>query len=314
MRQPVQSKLANIYELNKRRNRLIKREALEAAEWLNASGIVPLMLKTSVNLFESTENELGKWITRDIDLLVDQSSFFPAAQILENHGFRAKSAYNPQLHSYPALARAGNVVTVDLHRDIGPQRSMLPVEEALRDARVISEKPRILALSPTQRMVHLLYHGEVQDRRYELANVALHQLVNFETLLHKFGDDIDWVEVSERLSRADGAAVLPSYLYLANRLLGLDHSRWPAASLRARLHYGRWHLQMRSPFLTWLVQIWGVITPQMSRSRIEYFAGDAGDFLSRTKYRLAFGWSLIQRNGLAIFGKIGKVRQLRMRK
>jgi hypothetical protein len=71
---------------------------------------------------------------------------------------------------------------------------------------------------------------------------------------------------------------------------------------------------MRSAFLTWLVQIWGVITPVMSRSRIEYFGGDAGDTLSRTKYRLALGWTLIQRNGLTIFSKIAKVRQLRMRK
>jgi hypothetical protein len=52
----------------------------------------------------------------------------------------------------------------------------------------------------------------------------------------------------------------------------------------------------------------------MSRSRIEYFGGDAGDALSRTKYRLALGWTLIQRNGLTIFSKIAKVRQLRMRK
>jgi hypothetical protein len=71
---------------------------------------------------------------------------------------------------------------------------------------------------------------------------------------------------------------------------------------------------MRSASLTWLVQIWGVITPLMSRSRIEYFAGDAGNALSRARFRLALGWSLIQRNGLTIFGKIAKVRQLRMRK
>jgi len=314
VRPPIQSKLANIYELNKRRNRLIKREAAEAAEWLNASDITPLMLKTSVNLLEAAKSELGKWVTRDIDLLVDQPSFFPAAQILENHGFRAKCVYNSQLHSYPALARAGNVVTIDLHRDVGPQRSVLPVGEALRDARVLSEQPKILALSPTQRMVHLLYHGEIQDRRYELANVSLHQLVNFETLLRRYGDEIDWAEVSARLSRASSQAILPSYLHLANRLLGLDHSRWPTAGVRARLHYTRWNLQMRSASLTWLVQIWGVITPLMSRSRIEYFAGDSGNALSRAKFRLALGWNLIQRNGLTIFGKIAKVRQLRMRK
>jgi hypothetical protein len=314
VRQPIQSKLANIYELNKRRNRLIKREALEAVDWLNASGITPLMLKTAVNLLECSEANLGKWVTRDIDLLVDHASFFAAAQILETHGFRAKSPYNPQLHSYPALARAGNVVTIDLHRDIGPQRSMLPVGEALHDARAISEQPRVLALSPTHRVVHLLYHGEIQDRRYELGNLSLHQLVNFETLLDKFGDQLDWGEVSTRLSRAGGAAVLPSYLYLANRLLSLDHPRWPRASLRARLHYVRCKAQMRSAILTWLVQIWGVITPQMSRSRIEYFVGDSGDVLSRTKYRIGYGWGFIHRNGLTIFGKIGKVRQLRMRK
>ena len=60
VRQPIQTKLANIYELNTRRNRLIKREAAQAADWLNASGITPLMLKTSVNLLEAAESELGK--------------------------------------------------------------------------------------------------------------------------------------------------------------------------------------------------------------------------------------------------------------
>ena len=78
----IRSTLANIYNLNNQRNRVIKSEAAEAVERLVSSHIVPVLLKTVVNLFEAPKAELGIWITRDIDLLVKHASLTHAATAL----------------------------------------------------------------------------------------------------------------------------------------------------------------------------------------------------------------------------------------
>ena len=75
--------LENVYRLNERRNMLIVRQFTEAAALLNRSGIFPAPLKTLVNMLESPADELGKWTTRDIDLLVTRSDFLKAGKLLE---------------------------------------------------------------------------------------------------------------------------------------------------------------------------------------------------------------------------------------
>ena len=310
----IRSTLANIYNLNNQRNRVIKSEAAEAVERLVSSHIVPVLLKTVVNLFEAPKAEFGIWITRDIDLLVKHASLTHAATALISTGYKAATPFNPALHSYPALSKPGKVVSLDLHRDIGPQRTVLTVEEAMAGAWPLPGNSKALVLSPTHRMVHLLYHSELQDRRYELGKISLHQLMNFKYLTERFGHQIDWDEVQARLSNAGGHRILPAYCYTAEQLLGIRHRDWPPASARSRLHLKRCMVQMSFPMLERIVEIWGVVTPQMSRHRIEYTIGQGRGALFRLLHRTRLAYGFIQKNGVQIVGKIEKVRQLRTRK
>ena len=62
------------------------------------------------------------------------------------------------------------------------------------------------------------------------------------------------------------------------------------------------------------VEIWGVITPHMSRHRIDYAIGQSRGAVFRFLHRARITYGFIQRNGIQIVGKIEKVRQLRARK
>ena len=310
----IRSTMANIYTLNNQRNRVIKSEAVEALDRLATAQITPVLLKTAVNMFEAINAELGIWVTRDIDLLVKQAALTQAASILMSAGYKASLPYDPTLHSYPSLSKPGKVVTLDVHRDIGPQRNVLTVEDAMAEAWPLPGHDKALILSPTHRLVHLLYHSEIQDRRYELGKISLHQLLNFKYLTDRFGDRIDWKEVQIRLANAGGRRILPAYCYTAERLFGIAHRNWPRATARARLHFRRCMVQKSIPMLERAVETWGVITPQMSRHRIEYTIGQSRGAVFRFLHRIRITYGFIQRNGVQIVGKIEKVRQLRARK
>jgi hypothetical protein len=310
----IRSTMANIYTLNNQRNRVIKSEAVEALDRLATAHITPVLLKTVVNMFEASNAELGIWITRDIDLLVKQASLTQAASTLISAGYKASVPYDPTLHSYPPLSKPGKVVTLDVHRDIGPQRNVLSVEDAMAEAWPLPGHDKALILSPTHRLVHLLYHSEIQDRRYELGKISLHQLLNFIYLTERFSDQIDWREAQLRLSNAGGRRILSAYCYTAERLLGITHRNWPPATTRARLHFRRCMVQKAVPMLERAVEIWGVITPHMSRHRIDYAIGQSRGAVFRFLHRARITYGFIQRNGIQIVGTIEKVRQLRARK
>ncbi|MGH7410375.1 MAG: nucleotidyltransferase family protein, partial [Candidatus Methylomirabilis sp.] len=181
---PIQQALGNIYQLNERRNKAIRDQATRVASLLNAAGIQPVLLKTIATMSERSPTDIGMWITRDIDLLVERNDFLRAPTILGAHGYAPKKAFDTLLHSYPALFRAGELVSVDLHRDLGPQRNLLSAEEALAQSELVAGLPcRVSALVPTHRVLHLLFHDEIQDRRFELGRISLHQLINFAYLV-----------------------------------------------------------------------------------------------------------------------------------
>lgn len=311
---PVQQALKNIHRLNERRNRIIRDQATGVASLLNADGIQPVLLKTVANILERPLSDIGMWITRDIDLLVERNDFLRAAAILEAHGYAARATFNGLLHSYPALSRVGELVSVDLHRDLGPQRSLLSAEEALAHAELVVGPPcRASVLLPTHRMLHLLFHDEIQDRRFELGRISLHQLINFAYLVETYDDRIDWTEISARLRRAGHGAILPSYCHMAERLLGIRSAKFPPAGWRAKLHYRRCMIHMSSPMLQSAMTTWETLTPYMSQNRIEYMVGNRG-LLFRIRHRLAYAWGVCRRNGYGIFRKIQSLRGMRVKR
>src|SRR5262249_31725425 len=157
--------------------------------------------------------------------------------ILEAHGYTRGAAFPGVLHSYPALSKAGELVSVDLHRDLGPQRSLLSAEEALAQAELVAGLPcRARVLTPTHRLLHLLFHDDIQDRRFELGRISLHQLINFAYLVEADDGRIDWKDLSRRLERAGHGSILPSYCHMAQRLLGVRSPKFPPAGWRAKLH------------------------------------------------------------------------------
>jgi hypothetical protein len=310
----VRESLKNIYLLNQRRNRIIRTQTLDVASILNAHGITPILLKTVANILESPPNDAATWITRDIDLLVQESEFLLAADILRVHGYSAGAEIYGVAHSYPALSKPGELVSVDLHRDLGPQRKLLSAGEAFARAEApVGLQCDIKVLNPSDRIFHLLFHAEIQDRRYELGQISLHQLINFRYLVERFASRVDWEEIGVRFERARRSRILPSYCYMAEQLLGISRTEFPPINWRAKLHYQRCKVQLRSPFLQSAMAMWETLTPHMSQMTIEYLAGDSGP-LFRMQHRLSFALRAWRRNGFNLFRKIQQLQSFRVRR
>jgi hypothetical protein len=311
----VARSLGNLFKLNEQRDKLILQQFTNVVALLNEHAIVPVALKTLVNMLETPARELGMWTTRDIDLLVKRSDFFRAAELLENYGYVPKTAFNNLMHSYPALYRPGELVGVDLHRDLGPQRLLVTAEEAFNEAKQIQYQGcAVKILVPTHRLLHLLYHDEIQDRRFELGRISLHQLLNFGYLVRRYDQQINWSEVKNRLRSAGFPSLLPSYCYMAEQLLRVKSANFPKAGWRARLHYSRCIAQMDSRLLQSLMTIWETITPPaVSKKDIEYMAGNTR-LIDRLRYRHAFVRDVWQRNGAGIFRKIKLLQRMRVQR
>jgi hypothetical protein len=312
---PIARSLGNVFKLNERRNKLILQQFTDAVALLNEHAIVPVALKTLVNMLETPTQELGIWTTRDIDLLVARADFFRAAERLEKHGYVPKTAFNSLMHSYPALYRPGELVGVDLHRDLGPQRMLVAAEEAFSKAKQAQYQGcAVKILVPTHRLLHLLYHDEIQDRRFELGRISLHQLLNFRYLVARYDEQIDWSEVKDRLRLAGFPSLLPSYCYMVEQLLGVKSANFPKVGWRGKLHYRRCIAQMDSRLLQSLMTTWETITPPaMSKKDIEYMAGNTS-FIHRLKHRLAFVWDVWRRNGAGIFRKVKLLQRMRVQR
>jgi putative nucleotidyltransferase-like protein len=307
----ARAKIYNVYKLNERRNTMIKAQITEAAEALNTNSIAPVLLKTAVKLVERPEDEIGSWVTRDIDMLVEPGCFSMAVETIKSLGYTTKR--EPRLdHSYPALYRPGSVVSIDLHKDIGPQRRVLGTSDGLASAQLIgsrSQKIHIYALSPTHQLVHLIFHAQLQDRRHELGQIDLHPMLNFADLLLHQGDRIDWKEVSMRFGREGYTKVLNSYYYLGTQLLGLGHPEWPSPDWRVKFHYTRCRLQLASPRLNSAITLWNAATPMMDRAHIQYRFGYTGSRLQRGLQRAQFGWDLVKRNRFEGIAKIRRAKE-----
>src|SRR3546814_4514008 len=87
----------------------------------------------------------------DVDLLVPRAGFDAAIGALASIGYVALSGPGePPAHGV-TLARAGGLATIDLHRDLGPQRRVLPAEAVLASAVPLSANGlRLLAPSRSE--------------------------------------------------------------------------------------------------------------------------------------------------------------------
>ncbi len=254
-------------QLNITRNKVLHQQLTELAEAMDRAGIAAIALKGGAILLDQPLPENCCVMMSDIDLLVSSSKFDRAMEIGISLDY-APVRRDDRAHSV-VLENPRYGSTIDLHYDLGPQRDVLFAGDAIGRAERVRDS-NIWRLSPTDRAVHNIYHAQIQNRCHKLAILSLHQLCNLGMLIEHHGSRIDWNFVQSRFEGAGYRSAYQSYLYTAQRLLGIQASLPINFGTGERMHFRRMMAQLDWPWLHSMVTIPAAIMSGNTEDRVNY--------------------------------------------
>lgn len=296
---PVASRLERAARFGALRNARIRDQAGEAVAALNRAGVVPLLLKGGLRLYQP--GDLADRFLRDLDLVVRPESFEPALAALRGLGYRPDDESEGWTYHFRPLHHPERLVPIELHVQVGEQRTFLPPDQAWQSAVPVPDADlEMVALSPTHRVAHNVFHSEIMDRGHSLGLVWLRQLLDLADLMQSHPQSIDWGWVEARMSSACGRAVLEARLWLAERLLGATAPGIRDRELGER-HYRRCMRRVRRPALRRLALAWAGSTQSFKRHHIDlvYRSGPRALDLNLDRGRQA--WRLVRKHGVGLW-------------
>lgn len=211
--------------LNADRNAQIRDGLISLGRALNASAIVPLLLKGSGLLLGKVYPHPGMRFIGDIDLLLEADQLHRAREILMGAGYRpiAEGDY-PHLHQMPMLVHEASGIGVELHRLPITQdlATLAPVPELLDRAELLQVDGGTFRLpAPTDRIALAIAHGQIKDHAHARGVPALRALLDVAVHMQRFEAAIDWPDLLARFKRAGASPVLADTLALLDALMGM---------------------------------------------------------------------------------------------
>ena len=210
--------LAELTNLNRKRNKKIIQQTLEIAELLNANGIAPVFLKGTAHLLLGLYTDLAERMIGDIDFLVKDDEVLTAAECIQNLGFQPEVKYNAAMHGemkhFPGLVNYDYPAAIEIHREVmnPPKVRKFKAENILRDKQRIQSDHEIYTPGFAHLIVHNMLNAQINDKSYANANVLLRQTYdlfllsereNPQNVLKAFGkfrnESDAWLAVSSML-------------------------------------------------------------------------------------------------------------------
>lgn len=293
--------------LNDQRNRRLRNQLLEFAHALDQIGTIPVVLKGGASLSEEQGGDAHGVVMSDLDLLVSQPDFEKVLHVANKLGYSVVVAAVDRPSHAISLQKSAQLVSIDLHHDVGPQRHLLPADEAIQRSEIIPSMP-LRRLNPTARVIHNIYHAQIQNRNHELGIVSLQQLCNLGLIVQYHRDRIDWNVARSRFEAVGYSAPFQAYLHASQRLLGIETSPIAGSGYGAKLQLKRAMLQADWPWLHKLVTFWGVITPGMTEDCIRYRRASGFSSSLVEIFWRGFGRAW-RRDGFRIFGRFAEARK-----
>ncbi len=300
------------HHVNAIKNARFLDEAREIAAGLNGVGVVPIVLKGGVPLFEEAarESECSQMM-HDLDFLVRQEDLDRSVRALSDMGYRPIEGMERWTYHYPPLARPGALAPIDLHVFVGQQRDVVSPEAAWRKAVALpADGVDLMALSPTHRVIHNVFHSQVQDRGHSLALVYLKQLLRLDQLCRRHGQAIDWIEVRQTMDSHGLGKYLAYRLYLARRLLAMPLPEEVTPSRGAAVYYHRCLFSIRSRRFQSALLLWAGATAPFKAHNIDLIYNCGRNPLVMAAYRLRHGADLFARHWRNIGEKVLEKRKL----
>lgn len=174
--------LAEIYELNKKRNNEILKQINSITTILKERNIIPIYLKGAGNLIDNLYSDIGERLMGDIDFLVPKKDYLIAAELMLNEGYlnwmdstRINVRYSKH---YPRIYHPNFISDVEIHR--------IPTKfkcESWFSSDIISaEKKTVKAptdcyvQSDKHKIIHNFIHSQIDDNGFLYGKASLRDL------------------------------------------------------------------------------------------------------------------------------------------
>jgi hypothetical protein len=217
--------LETVYRLNLRRNLAILEQTRRLNREFAASRVTPIYLKGVGNLLDHLYPDAGERISTDIDLLVSDDSFVPAARSLEASGYEPIGQYSEDQRDltkhYPRLLHPTETAGVEIHRvpvELGVSRRFNYTSVAPHIVRV-SDGPPCYVLSDRDKVVLNFLHGFMPYGARFGGRVSYRHLNDLSHLARR----VDVFEVLDNVRQYRHYARV--YAEFANRASCLDRTR-----------------------------------------------------------------------------------------
>lgn len=238
-----------VHVLNLEDNRRYEAQLAHLIRLLNEIDVRPLALKGAAAIIAGLYPTSGERMTCDIDLLVPSPRLPDALDLLMSHGYRPQldrgelldpHGLETRSHHYHPLESPDWPVRVELHVQpvILPLVRLLDAEEMTRDVSVADWRGgECLLPSSTCFILHNVIHAFLVDFVCRRRPLSMRQLFEFGHVSRRYGAQIDWRHVVDRLEARGQGDALRQYAGFAE--LYLRHEPPPQividAASRARV-------------------------------------------------------------------------------
>jgi hypothetical protein len=246
----------------------VAREVHELASELSVSCV---LLKGAAVLALSNGEMLGVWAMRDIDILVPRQSTQIIFEALQSKGYWPLSPERAGSHHRAPLVHPELSIAVELHHDVGIQRTLLAPGEVLANATSVNQL--VIPCVP-HLILHNCFNSEIQDRAYELGVVPFRHLAQLDWLLEQHGPKQNsWNEYWTKSDKNALGNVARAHLQLARTYFNSRVPEVVEPNFVVRFHLARCRLQLRHPTLDHCFQFWSAVTPDLTAASLNYRFG-----------------------------------------
>jgi len=242
MEDPPLEYFSKMYALNKRRNKHLRIQLIQAIGILNSVGITPLLLKGASQLVQPIHKGIGCRLMSDLDILILPKEIPTALKAFANHGYEElEVSYDfEKLHHWAPLIRNGDYSKIELHRQAlnNNVTHVLPTPEILNAAeRRKIDNTNYLLPNPTHSILIGLLHSREFNRKDDPRQYNLRALADIVNINWIHSDSIDWKYIKQVMAKSGLKMTLESYLVAARQYFNMPYPQGIRPGPAARVHH-----------------------------------------------------------------------------
>jgi len=208
--------LEELYLLNKKRNEQILEQVIEINEIFAGKNVVPVYLKGTANLMDGLYCDPGERMIGDIDVLVKDTDFLKAAELVQQLGYENQSTMYDDVtrkKDFPRLFRKDVPADVEIHRlpvEI-PYSHKFGTDMLFRDKQPVSKMENCFIPSAEHRLIHNFIHSQLSNSGYLFKQTTLRDLFDFYLLSKQ-------TNFTKVLSNTQKKELLEIYFFVSQKL------------------------------------------------------------------------------------------------